>query len=110
MTFVINSLNFCPALLQEIVIQKDKSMHIFLTTMFNVPIFKFGRSNKTNRLLQAENIKKDFLAPLTRKQEEMEVSALEADIEIEELKKEIRTDLELQHTRDIVKLQGVYNI
>ena len=40
----------------------------------------------------------------------MKASALKADLEIEELESEIRTDLELQHTRDIVKLQGAYGI
>ncbi len=40
----------------------------------------------------------------------METSALEIDIEIEESEREIRTDLELQHARDIVKLQGAYGV
>lgn len=53
--------------------------------MFNTPIFKFGRGNKANLFLQADNIKEDLLAPSIRKQEEMEASALEADIEIKEL-------------------------
>ncbi len=40
----------------------------------------------------------------------MEASALKADLEIEKSEREIRTDLELQHARDIVKLQGVYGV
>lgn len=63
--------------------------------MCNTPILKFGQSNKTNLLLQIENIKKDLLAPLTCKQDEIEINALETDIAIKELKKEIRTNLEL---------------
>ncbi len=81
-----------------------------LTKMFNIPILKPGWSNKANLLLQAENIQEDLLAPSTRKQEEIEASTLEADIEIEESEREIWTDLELQHARDIVKLQGAYGV
>ncbi len=73
--------------------------------MFNAPILKFGRSNKANLLIQVENIKEDLLAPSICKQEKMEANTLKADIEIEELEREIRTDLQLQHARDIVKLQ-----
>lgn len=83
-----------------------------LTTMFNVPILKSGWSNKANLLFQADNMKEDLLAPSTCKQEKIEASVLKADIEIEESEKEkeIRTDLELQHVRDIVKLQKAYDI
>ncbi len=97
MTFAMDSPDFSQASLQEIVIRKDKSMHALLTTMFNAPILKSGRSNKANLLLQTENIKEDLLAPSTREQEEMEISALKVDIEIEESEKEreIWTDLEL---------------
>ncbi len=104
MTFTMDSPDFSQASLQEIVIRKDKSMRAPLITIFNAPILKSGWSNKTNLLLQAENIKKDLLAPLTRKQEKMEASALEADIEIDKSEREIWTDLELQHIRDIVRL------
>ncbi len=104
MTFAMNSPDFSQALLQEIIIRKDKNMHASLTTMFNTPILKSGWSNKANLLLQADNIKEDLLAPSTREQEVMEASVLEADIEIEELEKEIQTNLELQYVRDIVKL------
>lgn len=35
--------------------------------MFNILIIKANRGTKTNLLLQADNIKKNLLAPLTRK-------------------------------------------
>ena len=85
-------------------------MRIPLTKIFNTPILKSGHSNKANLLFQANNIKEDLWALLTRKQKQMEASALEADLEIEKLEREIWTDLELQHARDIVKLQGAYGV
>ncbi len=51
MIFAMDSPDFSQAVLQEIVIWKDKSMHAPLTTMFNALILKFGLSNKTNLLL-----------------------------------------------------------
>ena len=85
-------------------------MYAFFTTMFNTPILKSGCSYKANLLLQVDNIQEDLLAPLTYKQEEMEVSMLEIDLEIEELERKIRIDLELQHASDIVKLQATYGV
>lgn len=40
----------------------------------------------------------------------METSAFKADIEIEELKKKIWTDLKFQHVWDDVKLQWAYGV
>lgn len=49
-----------------------------------MPIFKSDWSNKANLLLQGDNIQEDLLALLTQKQEEIEESTLEADLEIEQ--------------------------
>lgn len=97
MIFAMDSHDFSQASQQEIVICKDKSMRALFTIIFNAPILKSGQGNKADLLFQADNIKEDLLAPSTRKHEEIEASALEADLEIKESEREILTDLGLQH-------------
>lgn len=110
MTFIINSPDFFQASLQKIVIYKNNSMRVSLNPNFNLPILKSGWSAKTNALLQLENIKEDYLMPSTYKQEEMEVNVLDIDLGVEEEKREIQSNLKLQHVWDVVKLQMSYKI
>lgn len=46
----------------------------------------------------------------THEQEEIEVNALDIDLEVEEEKREIQSNLKLQHVWDVVKLQMSYKI
>lgn len=84
-------------------------MRVPLNPVFNSPILSSGRG-KNNLLLQPDDIEEDQFAPLTRVQEEMEANALEADLKIKELEREIRTSLDIQHARDVIKLQAAYGV
>lgn len=48
--------------------------------------------------------------PFICKQEEIEVDTLNANIKIEKEKREVHTNLRLQHVQDIIKLQAIYEI
>lgn len=95
MIFAMDSPDFFQAYLHEIVICKNNSMRIPLNPNFDSLILKFGRSARTDALLQPENIKEDHLAPSTREQEEMKVNVLNTDLGVEEKEKEIQSNLGL---------------
>lgn len=109
MTFAMDSPDFSQASLQEIVIRKNNSMCIPLNPIFNSPILSSGRG-KNDPLLQSDNIREDQFAPSNRKQEEMEMDALEMDQEIEESERKIWTSLDIQHARNVIKLQATYGV
>ncbi len=94
MTFVINSPYFSLASLKEIIICKNNSMRVLLNPSFDRPIFS-SWSNRSDELLQLENIEKDELGSFPHKQKEIEVEALDADIEIEQEDREIQSNLRL---------------
>lgn len=64
-------------------------MHGPLNLNFDLPIFKSSRSSRIDTLLQLENIEEDYLTPSIRKQEKMKVDVLDADLGVEEKKREI---------------------
>ncbi|MCJ1346864.1 hypothetical protein MMC31_005083 [Peltigera leucophlebia] len=107
MTFAMDSPDFSQAFLQEIVIRNNNNMRVPLNPVFNSPILSSGQG-KNNLLFQPNDIIEDQFALSTRIQEEMEANALERDLEIEELEREIRTSLDIQHAWDIIKLQAAY--
>lgn len=109
MTFAMDSPDFSQASLQKIVICKNSSMRILFNPIFNFPILSFGQG-KNNQLLQSDNIKEDQFAPLTHKQEETETDTLEIDQEMEESERKIWTSLDIQHGRDVIKLQTTYSV
>lgn len=110
-TFIIDSPNFSPTSLQKIVICKNNSMRIALNPNFNVPVFYAkAQSGRALGLFTTENIEEDELAPFTRKEEEMKVDALDANVKIEEEEREVHANLRLQHAQNIFKLRVSYKI
>ncbi len=107
MTFAIDSPDFSLVSLKKIVICKNNSMYVSLNPSFDTPIFS-SRSGRSDELLQPANIEEDELASSIRKQEEIEVKAFDADLEVEEEDKEIQSNLRLQHIRKIIKIQASY--
>lgn len=71
-------------------------MHTALIPKFDIPILSAkGQSNKAYDILIAGNIKGDDLALSTRKQEEMKIDILDANMGIEEEKKKVYINLSL---------------
>ncbi|MCJ1345088.1 hypothetical protein MMC31_003293 [Peltigera leucophlebia] len=108
-TFAIDSLDFSQASLQEIVIRNNNKMRVSLNPVFNLPIPSSGQG-KNNLLLQRDDIIEDQFAPLTRIQEEIKANVLERDLEIKKSEREIWTSLDIQHARDVIKLQAAYGV
>ncbi len=94
MTFTMDSLNFSLPSLKKIVIFKNNNMCIPLNPSFDTLILS-SWSNRSDELLHPENIEEDGLVPSIREQEEIEVEALDADLEVEEEDKEIQSNLRL---------------
>lgn len=71
-------------------------MYTILNPNFNISILSTkAQSGRTLGILMAENIERDELMSSIRKQEEMKINVLDADMGIKEEEREVYTNLRL---------------